>query len=113
MISAGVLRRTGKQVGMKSMEDQPVKAAPKLRDVMPPSALAQHFAEKGVTSSKNMPPKKPVGTPEYTIHEIAAQKVDEAAPVVADVATSVDEKPAGAGNEFGGKSWKRKKRYDQ
>jgi len=47
-----------------------------MRAVLQPSALAQHFAEKGVTTSKDMAPRKPVGAPEYTIHELAMSKVE-------------------------------------
>lgn len=69
LLSKGVLRRTGKPLGATSMESQPPRPRVSLRDILPPSGLALHFAEKGVTTSEAMPPHKPVGSPEYTIHE--------------------------------------------
>jgi hypothetical protein len=79
MLSMGILKRTGKPLGATSMEDAPPRPKVHLRDVLPPSGLAMHFAEKGVTSSEALPPRKPVGAPEFTVHELAARE----APVVA------------------------------
>jgi hypothetical protein len=90
MLSAGILKRSGKPLGAKSMEDAPVRPNIRLRDVLPPSSLAQHFAEKGVTLSAAMPPRKPVGSQEFTIHEME-MKSAAVAPVVAPIAETVAE----------------------
>lgn len=75
MLSAGILKRTGKPLGSVSMEDAPPVPRVHLRDVLPPSSLAQNFAEKGVTSSATMPPRKPLGSPEFTVHELSVEGV--------------------------------------
>jgi hypothetical protein len=80
MLSAGMLRRTGKPLGAKSMEDLPQPPRVHMRDVLPPSPLAMHFAEKGVTTSAEMPPRKPLGAPEFTVHELAAPTEGAASP---------------------------------
>lgn len=73
LINQGTLRRTSPPRGAKSIADQPMPTTLRVEDVVPKSALALNFAEKGVTTSKDLPPKKLVGKPEYTIHEMEMQ----------------------------------------
>ena len=72
LLRTGELRRTGRPLGAKSLEDQPPAPQVRMQDVLPKSQLAQHFAEKGVTTSSSMPPKRPKGVQEFTVHELAA-----------------------------------------
>lgn len=100
MLSMGILKRTGKPLGAPSMEDAPPRPRVHLRDVLPPSGLALHFAEKGVTSSEALPPRKPVGSPEFTVHELAAREAPVVAPEPSgDVAVLPDD--AAEDNESG------------
>lgn len=77
LISQGVLRRTGRPVGATSVADKAPQEPVRMQDVVQKSSLAMHFAEKGMTESKDMPPRKSVGKPEFTVHEVASA---EAAP---------------------------------
>lgn len=70
LIGIGVLKKTGRPVGVVIAEPKKVEPEVKIEDVLKPSPLAQVIAEKGVTSSPSIEPKKPVGDPELTIHEI-------------------------------------------
>lgn len=118
MMRSGDLKRTGKPLGAVSLGDLPPRPLVKMRDVVPPSALAQHFAEKGVTPSRDMPPQKPVGAQEFTVHELAAkgivhaprpEPVAPAAPMVDDpVAEAADAADADPAAEDGGRRSKRR-----
>jgi len=90
LLNAQVLRRCGRPLGAKSIADEPVAPPVRIQDVLPKSSLAQHFAEKGVTPSKAMPPKKPVGSPEYTVHELALAEQGIPAPIGGGPAAEVD-----------------------
>ena len=103
MLSAGILRRTGRPLGAKSLEDEVPVPRVHMRDVLPPSPLAQHFAEKGVTTAAEMPPRKPLGAPEFTVHELAGTR-EAAASEDADAATLSIEDAA----EESGKSKRRR-----
>jgi hypothetical protein len=111
LINAGILRRTGRPKGATSIADLPPRPIVRMRDVIQKSPLATYFAEKGVTTSKEMPPQKPVGAPEYTLHEMElAERARSATPDEGDAAVlpavSVDE----AAEKGSGKS---KRRRDQ
>ncbi|MFA4971300.1 MAG: hypothetical protein WC683_01720 [bacterium] len=82
LLRRGVLRRTGRPAGAPLRTNVAVTDQ-KVADVVPKSALARYFAEKGVTKSKEMPPKKPVGKPEFTEHELAVVAGEAAAAPVA------------------------------
>lgn len=99
MLSMGILKRTGKPLGATSMEDAPPRPKIHLRDVLPPSGLAMHFAEKGVTSSEALPPRKPVGAPEFTVHELEAKSAVVAPEMPGDAAVLPDD--AAEDNESG------------
>lgn len=70
LLAKGMLRRSGRPVGATSLEDASPPTDLRMEDVVSRSPLATFFAEKGVTTSKTMPPQKAVGAPEYTIHEL-------------------------------------------
>jgi hypothetical protein len=96
MIRKGILRRTGKPKGAKPLDPTPKKEI-KIEDVVQKSRMAQNIAEKGVTSSRNKPPKPVKGSPvELTVGEQAgfekkkADTVDELSDE--DAADSKDEK---------------------
>jgi len=112
LLNAQVLRRCGRPLGAKSIADEPVAPPVRIQDVLPKSSLAQHFAEKGVTPSKAMPPKKPVGSPEYTVHELALAEKGITAPSggapAVDVAPAAPVVPA---EEKPEESSKKKKRW--
>lgn len=111
LLNAQVLRRCGRPLGAKSLADEPVAPPVRMQDVVPKSSLAQHFAEKGVTPSKTMPPKKPVGSPEYTIHEVALAEKGIVAPsggdLVVEVETAAPVAPVDEKNEKSSKKTKR------
>jgi len=111
LLNAQVLRRCGRPLGAKSLADEPVAPPVRMQDVVPKSSLAQHFAEKGVTPSKTMPPKKPVGSPEYTIHEVALAEKGIVAPsggdLVVEVETAAPVAPVDEKNEKTSKKMKR------
>ena len=111
LLNAQVLRRCGRTLGAKSLADEPVAPPVRMQDVVPKSSLAQHFAEKGVTPSKTMPPKKPVGSPEYTIHEVALAEKGIVAPsggdLVVEVETAAPVAPVDEKNEKTSKKMKR------
>ena len=70
MIRKGLLRRTGKPRDSKPVEAP--KDEPKMEDVVEKSNMATKIAEKGVTTSKNQPPKPGKGSPaELTVGEEA------------------------------------------
>lgn len=109
LLNAQVLRRCGRPLGAKSIADEPAAPPVRMQDVVPKSSLAQHFAEKGVTPSKAMPPKKPVGSPEYTVHELALAEKGIPAPSGGEV-SAVDVAPAAPAAPVGEKSEKSSKK---
>ena len=68
----GLLRRTGRPAGAKSIADVLPTTAADIRAVTPKSAMALKIAEKGVTTDKGQAPKKPKGSPEMTEGELTA-----------------------------------------
>lgn len=90
LINSGLLRRTG---GAKDSEKRKVSDL-KIQDVLPKSDLAKAIAEKGVTSSMSLPPKKPVGAPEMTEGEISLPETESIFVEKADV-LSTDEPDEG------------------
>lgn len=60
LIKKGILRRTGKPKAAPKALAVP-KDEPKMEDVVEKSPLAKNIAEKGVTDSKNKPPKPVAG----------------------------------------------------
>jgi hypothetical protein len=116
LMNSQVLRRCGRPLGAKSIADEPVAPPVRMQDVLPKSSLAQHFAEKGVTPSKAMPPKKPVGSPEYTVHELALAEKGISAPSGGDapavaVDPAVPAAPVVSAEEKSEKSSKKMKRW--
>ena len=114
LIRSGCLRRTGRPLGAQSIADQEPAPQVKMKDVLQRSSLAQHFAEKGVTTSSVMPPTKTVGAQEYTVHELAMDEADQSAPVGASsriAADLVDGKSDSPDASDGlGRRWKKRHR---
>jgi len=70
LINKGILRRTGSP---KNDGKQPVRKVIKSEDIkkaLEKSEMAKAVAEKGVTTSPRMAPRKPVGSPEMTDGEL-------------------------------------------
>jgi hypothetical protein len=82
----GVLRRTGRPVGVKSVQSIPTVSGDEVKAVTPRSAMAQKIAEKGVTKDRGQAPKRPKGQPEMTEGEL---KVKEKERVEAEKAVEV------------------------
>lgn len=79
MINAGMLRKTGNPNRANEIRKA---SGLKMQDVVPKSDMAKYVAEKGVTSSKDLPPRKAVGAPEMTEHEASVESAPSL--VVAD-----------------------------
>lgn len=67
----GLLRRTGRPAGARSVIDEKPTTAEDIKAVTPKSAMALKIAEKGVTSDKGQAPKRPKGQPEMTEGELS------------------------------------------
>jgi len=86
----GMLRRTGRPAGAKSVQSLPTVSGEDVKAVTPKSAMAQKIAEKGVTMDKGQAPKKPKGNPEMTEGELRVkakerEAAEEAAKAPEDV----------------------------
>jgi len=99
----GLLRRTGRPAGAKSVQSLPGVSAEDVKAVTPRSAMSQKIAEKGVTKDKGQAPKTPKGRPpEMTDGELlvkekereeadAAAKAPEEAPAEAPAEVSTND----------------------
>ena len=105
MIKRGTLRRAGPPTEMKERK-APKKADP---GAIPKSTMVRFFAEKGVTSSKGMKPKKSVGKPEMTEPEEAGIRPESTGKDagVADVSSDADEAGSASGKKSKGRKPKK------
>lgn len=95
LIRKGLLRRTGRPVGVKPVEDMPTTTPEDIIRVTPKSELARKFAEKGVTKSKSQTPKKK-GSVEMTEGELEVVDKVESVKVESDSGTESDVISSGA-----------------
>ncbi len=101
LIKKGQLKRTGKPAGVESTINAETVTGKDIESVTPRSAIADSFAEKGISTGPDKPPKKLKGAPEMTSAEVGLAEGDK--PVV-DELKSVESKKEKQGK---GKSKKR------
>lgn len=97
LIKKGQLRRTGKPVDAIGSINAEIVTGEDIKNVTPRSAIADSFAEKGISTGADKPPKKLKGAPEMTSAEVELAE-GEKKPVV-DELKSVESKEDKQGKE--------------
>lgn len=110
LLRAGVLRKTGRPRDAQSVGEAAPEPTPRMQDVVERSPLASYFAEKGVTSSKAMPPQKPVGAPEFTVHEMEMAGKTVTAPTAGAAADALPVADVAGVAEEGERKWSKRRR---